>query len=133
MNTLFDLCNAKGDQILEVYLKQPTSIDINHIRKDRTSKLHWPNQAPPESSKTFKLWIRSLRLYFLHESGRKLRKPLGAWTSSPNELSSNWSGYMSQDHTTVISRSQESLTAYSALSVIRQALFFLTKRRQCYL
>lgn len=69
VQTLSDLCNAKGDEILAVYLTHPTAVQINHLRKDQISKLKWPNQSPPESSKTFKLWVRCVRLCFLHDSG----------------------------------------------------------------
>lgn len=113
VNTLSDLCNAKGDQILDIYLKHPTANNVNQIRTDRISKLKWPIQSPPESTKSFKLWVRSLRICFLHESGSKIRKPLGPWTASSNDPSSHWDGYMSADHTTFISRSSNSLTVHS--------------------
>lgn len=63
-----DLCNAKGDTILDQYLLNPNDKATDNIPlHTRTSKTLWPNQAPPKSIDTYKLWIRCIRKIVLNK------------------------------------------------------------------
>jgi hypothetical protein len=105
--------------MLEIYLTQPTSYPVTHLRSDRRTINKWPYQLPPECSTTFNLWTRCLRNLFLNTSGRKLRKPLGAWTVTPTKSESIWEAYISIDRQSLILSTPTSLTQYSVISEIK--------------
>ena len=115
VTTLSDLCNAKGDTMLDIYLTYPTATNINNLRTDMISKLKWPFQLPPTDRSTFKLWIKNFKLCFLQGSSRKLRQSLGSWTVSPTTSNSIWKSYISPDHQSVLIRTATDIRCYSTI------------------
>lgn len=85
--------------ILDVYLTKPSNLHINDIRTDRKSNIKWPNQPPPESIKTFRLWTSCIRKCFLHPYSNKLCEPLGDKIVSPDISRSTWRTYIASSRT----------------------------------
>lgn len=108
VQTLSDLTNAKGDRILPIYLKYPSHSDIRQARTDRTSKFVWPYQLPPLSKATFKLWVNTLRVCFMSNTGSNLRKRLGAWITTANSSQSIWQSYINSTYTKMIVTTNQS-------------------------
>ena len=115
VQTLSDICNAKGDIILDIYLKYPSSDNIKTLRPDRISRVEWPYQPHPTSKSTFSLWVRCLRQCFLHQSGNKLRQPLANWTVSPYRSLSRWQSYYDPTSKSLYHLHQDSYIQYKSI------------------
>lgn len=117
VQVLSDITSAKGDVILDRYLKHDFITPIRpHGSTDRMTTLDWPVQSPPTLIKTFKLWQRCIRKCFLTQSGNKLSKPLGNWLRSPAESTSKWPYYYDPGNQQLYHRTNDTYQQFSSVT-----------------
>lgn len=96
-----DICNAKGDEVLEKYLTNPNVSPFDHLLTPQTRKTSWQNQPHPKSIATFQFWTSCITKTLLNKSSRKLRLPLGKWLMTPEKSQSVWTAYFASDRQSV--------------------------------
>jgi hypothetical protein len=117
VTTLSDITDGSGRNIMEeAYEARPMS--------DRKSRLRWPRQLVI-TTKQRNLWKKALESAYT-SWGRKLHKPLGHWTGSPNQT---WSAmYSTISNTVTVTDTQTSSTQY--YSVQQSSRWYMTATEQ---
>jgi len=87
VNTLAEITDHNGHQILATYYTQPTDGEQNPNPSGST--LNWPTQSCP-GKRAWRTWRLMLSQLYLNNRGLDLRRPLGPWNSDHTDTEWHW-------------------------------------------